>query len=168
MTNPPDTQPPPPEIFRIDPRAPFIIATAGVCMVLFGALADLEDGLDTAFAGVGLLLVLGSIPLAVHPFAVLNDDHLKVGKQVFHYRDIVAVLDGAFAKAATATLPRHTQPFLLIQTTQSAAPYLVRVAHVRGGVGGLRARLMLRVERVRDQERVHEAQVAPSSNTASN
>lgn len=96
-----------------------MLAAVSGGMILFGVLAGLEEGLDVAYAGVGLLLGLGCIPWALYPFAVLHDDHLKVGRQVFKYRHILAVEAGATTRRASVTQNRHTQPYLLIQTRQS-------------------------------------------------
>lgn len=164
MTEQPDTALPAIEIFRINPRLPLIVAAASLGMILFGTLGEFDDELGTVFAGVGLLFGLGCIPWAMHDFVTLTEYHMRVGKQTFKYRDIVAVHPGAMAKRATATMPKHSQPFLLIQTRQLDAPNIVRVAHIKGGVEGLYTRLMLRVEHARDQE----AQAEPLSNTASN
>lgn len=119
MTGDPDTAPPKPEIFRLDPRLPLMLAAASGGMILTNVPADLEAGLDLAFVGVGPLLGLGCIPWALYPFVVLHDDHLRVGRQVFKYCHILAVEAGATTRRASVTQSRHTQPYLLIQTWQS-------------------------------------------------
>ncbi|MBN8290655.1 hypothetical protein JI664_01635 [Rhodobacter sp. NTK016B] len=150
----------PPEIFRIDPIFPRILAVAAVCFILYGTYLGITDDLGVSFAGVGVLIGLACIPFSRHAFAALYDDHLRVGKEVIRYRDIVAVMHGELALGRVGSVRDARQPFLLIQTRQSEVPKVVRVAFVQGGVARLRARLELRVAEVNGQS---EQTIEPST-----
>ncbi|WP_370207281.1 hypothetical protein [Pararhodobacter marinus] len=142
----------PPEIFRIDPIFPRILAVAAVCFILYGTSLGITDDLGVSFASFGVLIGLACIPFSRHVFAALYDDHLRVGREVVRYRDIVAVLHGELALGRVGSVRDARQPFLLIQTKQSEVPKVVRVAFVKGGVALLRERLELRVAEVKGQD----------------
>ncbi|MCA2013042.1 hypothetical protein LCM17_16220 [Cereibacter sphaeroides] len=168
----------PPEIFPLDRRLPILVALAAVGMLVFGLLAERgvlgepEEFVGPAFAGIGLLTAAGAMYMTTHVCAALYDNHVRIGRHEFQYSDIIAVLGGEEARPATTNMPRHKQPFLLIQTRLRPAPYWVRVGKLKGGIWNFEARLMERVNLRRAQEEAsaqraaqRPVQATPSSNT---
>lgn len=133
-----------PQVFRIAPGVLSAVAGIGILFLILGALLyGTPLAMGFLLAGAVFLPVAGL--MALHKVAVLEADHLRIGRARVPYAEIEEVTTGGFDVRAGTTMRR--QDLLGIRCIGETEPGYLRIAKIKGGPEALAAAIRARLPR---------------------